>query len=603
MRGNTFNLKRTPYQWYDFIIIPFHCDSVATIMLGIQKLLTALAAVIQVAVMAQFLDDANMALKNGAGWESAFFWFVILGICVGWRRISYRVGTIFTSRLRIRAAAQMNIALTEKRARLQYYLIENQDSWNLINRVSGKPETQVTTMLQRSYNLMLYIIRIFGVLYIVFTQVWWIGILTAVLCMPLVFVSLKSGEKNYSAKKQVAEYERRCQYLGSVLSGREAVNERTLFGYSEEVNKDWYEQYESARIIKWKANLKLACSVRGSSATITILSSLITVAMVFPVARGQISAGMFIALATGMYDLVNMVGVELTKAVSELSQCKEYLKDLTKFASLAEVDGVDEPPSKEKMELEELEFRDVSFCYPGTENRILNHLSFKIENGGHYAFVGANGAGKTTITKLLTGLYDQYEGEIFVNGKELRSYTPAKIKAMFCGLYQDFAKYYISIEENVAVGAVNQTGQQESKEEIERALKTVGLYDEVSKLSHGVKTVLGKIRENGIDFSGGQWQKLAMARAVYSKAPVLILDEPTAALDPMSESNLYEEFGNISKGRTTLFISHRLGSTKLAGQIFVLADGCIKEKGTHETLIEQEGLYAEMFDSQRRWYQ
>jgi len=572
-------------------------------MLGIQKLLTALSSVIQVIIMATFLDCANTALKIGMGWQSVFFWFFILVMCVGWRRISFRVGTIFTSRLRIRAEAQMNMALTEKRAKLQYHLIENEASWNLINRVSGRPEQQVTTMLQRSYNLMLYIIRIFGVLCIVFIQVWWIGILTAVLCVPLILVSLKSGEKNYSAKKQVADYERRYKYLGAVLSGRETVNERTLFGYSEEVNKDWYEQYEKVRIIKWKANLKLACSVRGSSAIVTVLSSIITIAMIFPVANGQISVGMFVALATGMYDLVNMVGVELTKAVSELSQCKEFLKDLTEFAALEEVKGVDGPPSKEMMKLEELEFQDVCFYYPGTESLILNHLSFKIRNGGHYAFVGANGAGKTTITKLLTGLYDQYQGKILINGKELRSYTQAQIKAMFCGLYQDFAKYYMSIEENVAVGAVNRIDQPESKKEIEGALKTVGLYDEVSKLSYGIKTVLGKIKDNGIDFSGGQWQKLAMARAVYSKAPVLILDEPTAALDPISESRMYEEFEDISRGRTTLFISHRLGSTKLAGQIFVLADGHIQENGTHETLMKQKGVYAEMFDSQRRWYQ
>lgn len=603
MRGIKFKIKKTPYRWYDFIIIPFQCDSIATTMLGIQKLLTALSAVIQVMVMAKFLDSANTALKTGEEWKHVFLWFFILVMCVGWRRISYRVGTIFTSRLRIRTAAQMNMALTEKRSRLQYYLIENEDSWNLINRVSMKPEFQVTTMLQRSFNLMLYIVRIFGVLYIVFTQVWWIGVLTTVLCIPLALVSLKSGEKNYSAKKQVAQYERRCQYLGTVLSGREAVNERSLFGYSEEINREWYEQYEKARSIKWKANLKLACSVRGSSAIITVLSSLITIAMVFPVASGQISSGMFVALATGMYDLVNMVGVELTKAVSELSQCKEYLKDLTRFATLEEVKGVDEPPSKEKIKLEELEFRDVSFSYPGTDKRILNHLSFKIENGCHYAFVGANGSGKTTITKLMTGLYDQYQGEILVNGKELRTYTQAKIKAMFCGLYQDFAKYYISIEENVAVGAVDQINQPEYKKDVENALKIVGLYDEINKLSYGMKTVLGKIRDNGIDFSGGQWQKLAMARVVYSKAPILILDEPTAALDPMSESRMYEKFGDISRGRTTLFISHRLGSTKLADQIFVLADGFIQENGTHDTLIKQKGLYAEMFDSQRRWYQ
>lgn len=603
MNKREFRLKEKDYGWVDFFAIPFACDPQAAGALGIQKLLTALSAVFQVAALAKFLDSADIALKSKGQWTSVFMWFVILAVCVGWRRISFRVGVIFTSRIRIRAAAQMNRALTEKRSRLSYYLIENEESWNLINRVSKQPEQQITMMLQRSYNLILYVIRIFGVLYIVFTQVWWIGILTAALCIPLIILSLKTGEKNYNAKKQVADHERRYQYLANVLSGRETVNERTLFGYSEKLNGDWYEQYEKARLIKWRANLKLACSVRGGSAVITILSSFIVIALLFPVTTGQISTGMFIALATGMYDLVNMVGVELTKAVSQLSQCREYLKDLTAFAALEEVPGVDEPPVKEPVEIREVEFRDVSFSYPGSDHMILNHLSFRVESGAHYAFVGANGAGKTTITKLLTGLYHQYEGEILINGKELRTYTQPKIKAMFCGLYQDFAKYYISIKENIALGAASFIDETDRTAEIEDALKTVGFYDEIRNLPQGLDTNLGKIRENGVDFSGGQWQKLAMARAVNSKAPVLILDEPTAALDPISESRVYEEFESISRGRTTLFISHRLGSTRLAHKIFVLAAGHIEESGNHEELMEQNGLYAEMFESQRRWYQ
>jgi ATP-binding cassette subfamily B protein len=598
-----FKLKEKNYGWVDFIATPFACDPGAAAALGIQKLLTALSAVFQVVVLAKFLDLANSAVKNGSGWSNVLIWFTILVVCVGWRRISFRVGLIFTNRIRIRAEAQMNMALTEKRSRLSYCLIENEESWNLINRVSKQPEQQITMMLQRSYNLILYVIRIFGVLYIVFTQVWWIGILTAVLCIPLIILSLKTGEKNYNAKKQVAYYERRYQYLSNVLSGREAVNERTLFGYSEKVNKDWYEQYEKARNIKWKANLKLACSVRGGSAVITILSSFIVIVLLFPVSAGQISIGMFIALATGMYDLVNMVGVELTKAVSQLSQCREYLKDLTAFVALEEVPGVDEPPAKEQMEIREVEFKDVCFSYPGSAHMILKHLSFRIENGVHYAFVGANGAGKTTITKLLTGLYDQYQGEILINGKELRTYAQPQLKAMFCGLYQDFAKYYISVKENIAVGAAALMGESEGTEEMERSLKTVGLYGEICNLPCKLDTNLGKIRENGVDFSGGQWQKLAMARVVVSDSPVLILDEPTAALDPISESRVYEEFKSISRGRTTLFISHRLGSTRLAHKIFVLSDGHIQESGNHEELMRQNGLYAEMFESQRRWYQ
>ncbi len=598
-----FKLKESPYRWYDFFTIPASCDLLSTLMLGLQKLLTALSAVFQVIVLARFLDSAGEMIINKSDGRDVLLWFVLLVVCVGWRRISFVVGSIFIRRLYVHATAQLGMAFVQKRSRIPFYLIEQEESWNLIKRVCDRPENQVRLMLQRSCNLILYIIRIFGVLWIVFTQVWWIGVMTAVLCIPLIFLSLKSGEKNYTSNKEAVEYKRRYQYLGELLTGRAAANERTLFGFSEKVNGEWHRQYETARKINLKANILMTLSVRGSSAVITILSSFITVALIFPTAQGEISVGMFIALATGMYDLVNMVGVELTKAVSQLAQCKEYLKDLTAFAALPELEGVDQLPIKESIPFRELEFRDVSFSYPGTEKMILHHMSFTLHAGNHYAFVGINGAGKTTIVKLLTGLYNQYTGEILLNGRELRTWRQEELKVMFCGIYQDFAKYYISVKDNVALGMVNEIENEDSLEQVERALRAVGIYEEMSDLPQGLNTSLGRIQKEGVDISGGQWQKLAMARAVRSYAPILILDEPTAALDPISESRMYEEFEALSRNRTTLFISHRLGSTKLADTIFVLKDGSIVEYGSHNELMERGENYAEMFESQRRWYQ
>jgi ATP-binding cassette subfamily B protein len=283
-----------------------------------QKGLTGISAVIQVPIVAKFIDTAILSVQGEASFSSVLPWFILLVLCVGWRRISYIVGRIFSSRLQINAAAKMGMALTDKRSRLHYNHIENPDTWNLINRVCTKMDRNVSLMIQRTYNLMMYIIRIFGVLFIVFTQVWWVGILIGAFCVPLIFVSLKSGEKNYKSTKKAAKFDRHHQYLAEVLSGREAADERALFGYSEHVNKTWYEQYEASRKINLEANIKMTTSVRGGSIITTFLSSVITVVLIFPTANGRISVGMFIALATSMYDLVNMVGLEMTKAVSQL---------------------------------------------------------------------------------------------------------------------------------------------------------------------------------------------------------------------------------------------------------------------------------------------
>ncbi len=597
-----FRLKHKVYKWYDLLCIPFSCSPLSTTAIGVQKLLTALAAVLQVIVLANFVDSVNENLNSAGTLSDSIVWFVLLVICVGWRRISFMVGRIFFVKLKILANVQLGKALTDKRSKLQYYLIEDEESWNLINRVCKDPDDQVRLMAQRTFNLMLYIIRIVGVLYIVFVNVWWIGILTGISCVPLLYLSLKSGENNYNRKKEVAHYERRYQYYGDVLSGRDAVNERALFNYTEKMNHQWFDLYEEARKIKLRANIQMTASIRLGSAAMTVLSSAIVVVLIVPTARGDISSGMFVALATGMYDLVNMVGVELVKAVSQLSQCREYLRDLSVFAAMDKVKDVDSLPEINEFDLRDVEFRNVSFKYPGTTRDILKNISFKIENNCHYAFVGTNGAGKTTITKLMTGLYDQYKGEILINGKELRSYSQAQIKSFFSGVYQDFAKYSISVKDNVLVGAVHQMEQPDKEQYVNTALKRVGLYEKVMSLPAGIETPLGKISEGGVDFSGGQWQKLAMARAIINPAPILILDEPTAALDPVSESDMYEEFGQIGQGKTTIFISHRLGSTKLADKIFVLDSGSIVETGSHEELLHKNKLYANMYESQRGWY-
>lgn len=597
------HLEKKVYSWKDLIIIPFMCDSFSTIMLAVQKLLTAFVAVVQVVILAIFLDSMALTLGEGTGQTNLILWFVLLSVCIGWRRVSFLVGKFFICRLRVNAAVQMGQAFMDKLSQLPYSLLENEDSWDLIERVCKNPEQQVRLMLQRTLNLILYIMRISGVLYIVFVNVWWVGVLAALMVGPLLIFAIKSGERGYNSQKKATAHERRYQYLGDILSGRESASERVLFSFSDSINKEWEHQYEKTRKIKLIATKTVVCTVKGGSAAVVFFSSLIAVFLLFPLVKGTISIGMYIALVTGMYDLVNMVGFELVKTVSQLSQCKEYLKDLTEFSNLDEVKGVNALSQKVSISFEMLEFRNVTFSYPGTLTPILKNCNFTIKKGEHYAFVGANGTGKTTITKLLMQLYDNYEGNILVNGRELRTYTFNEIKTLFCGVYQDFSKYYISLADNVLLGNLAIKRDDEVEGRVRSALYQVGLWEEVQELPLGIYTPLGKILEGGVDLSEGQWQKLAMSRAIVSTAPIIILDEPTAALDPVSECELYERFSVICKNKTSIFISQRLGSTKLADKIFVLDDGCVVEEGTYEELLARNGLYAEMYNSQKGWYE
>jgi len=221
-----------------------------------------------------------------------------------------------------------------------------------------------------------------------------------------------------------------------------------------------------------------------------------------------------------------------------------------------------------------------------------------LKNGRHYAFVGANGAGKTTITKLICRMYDNYEGEILLNGRELRSYPLKEIKDCFSVVFQDYGNYCIPFRDSIMLGDVRKRDEARLK----KAVEEIGLEQAVKDLPAGMDTPLGKIITDGVDLSGGQWQRVAIARSLYSSAQVRILDEPTASLDPVAESEVYNMFGRVSRNSTTIFITHRLGAARLADYIIVLEDGAVKEMGSHDELLKRGGLYAEMFESQRSWY-
>ena len=238
-----------------------------------------------------------------------------------------------------------------------------------------------------------------------------------------------------------------------------------------------------------------------------------------------------------------------------------------------------------------IEFRNVSFTYPGTEKKALDSLSFTIRAGERVALVGRNGAGKTTVIKLLCGLYEPDSGEIWVNGK--KSGTNVDTAAVF----QDYKLFAFTVYDNIVMGKAENA-------DISEPLRQADLYDAVAALPQREKTYLYRIfEENGVELSGGQGQRLAIARALYKNAPVMILDEPTAALDPIAEQEIFDTFGEISAGKTALLISHRLSGTKQCDRVFVMDDGKITEAGTHTELMQAEhGLYRQMYETQAKHY-
>ena len=246
-----------------------------------------------------------------------------------------------------------------------------------------------------------------------------------------------------------------------------------------------------------------------------------------------------------------------------------------------------------------IEFENVSFTYPGGSSPVLENLSFKLERGQRMALVGENGQGKTTIVKLIARLYDPSSGRILLDGRDLKDYDPIELRKEIGVIFQDFARYDLSARENIAVGSI---GAIHDDDALWVASRKSNAEELVRGFPAGLEQMLGRRFESGVELSGGEWQRVALARAYLRDAQILILDEPTAALDPMAEFEVFQKFAELTEDKIAIFISHRFSTVRMANRIMVLAEGHIIEDGSHEQLITADGIYAKLFEVQAASY-
>lgn len=588
----------------DLIALNFKAAPVPAGLCALEQALSALLPALEIVATARFVDTALALFKGGEG-RILRSLFLLMGI-VACRLFLPGLGNFAKTRRNLGLTRTLRTAAAEKRAKLEYRHIENNEAWDLIQRAG----TDMAEKIARGFDDCLVIARIFGqlgcTLVLLALQVWEAALGVAVFAVPLLYLAFRVGRANYQADREAARFERRAAYLYEVLTGRESTEERSLFGYTDALNGVWREKYNRGRDIRIAALGRLMASLKGSSLIVVATMALISGLLLVPLRSGALSVGMFTGFVTALFSLTYTVGNELIWFTGQLGRHREYLRDLSAFFALSEGKNALDLPESPAPALGTLELVNLRFRYPGTENEVLKGLSAKFEAGRHYALVGANGAGKTTIAKLLTGLYTDYEGEILVDGTELRDLPPARVKALFNVVYQDFARYQIPLRDSVALGAVGADAAALAEAApgapLVQALDKIGLGSLPGELPRGLDTPLGKIREGGVDLSGGQWQRLAIARSLVNPAPLRILDEPTAALDPAAESAVYQLYGEISRATTTIIITHRLGAARLADEILVIEGGRVAEQGDHGALTAKGGLYAAMFESQKGWY-
>ncbi len=573
----------------------------------IYHLFTSLIPTVEIFLTASFIDNAIGAVSGSSGISDAIL--PLLGILL--IKLFQHYASLGYSLVSTKAANKMNLTvqaeIARSKASVKYKYYENQDCVDVIQRATDGFGGNIQDFFDYILSTVSLTARIVGFIVVLGMQLWWVAILFTAAAVPAFVIAYRFGEKQYDVDREMTKVDRRAWYISDILRGRETLEERRLFGYTGVMDREYNRNFKKAA----KAREKVARHMwfdTTLAGILVLVSGVLVIALLIPRlvpvdGTAALSVGMFISLVNAILGLSSQMQETIPDHINSLRYKLEYLKDLNEYLSFETDEGSTAAPSANVMPLETIEFKNVSFRYPGCEKYILKNFNISLESGRNYAIVGVNGAGKTTLIKLLTGLYDDYEGEILLNGRELRTYPSSDVKALVSTVYQDFARYPLDIYHNIAIGNIT---DMDNRQAVGKAAEVMGLSGLLGRLPNGIYTNVTKIEEEGVDLSGGEWQRIALARLLSSTAPLKILDEPTASLDPIAESRLYEQFGDIIRlngdDSMTLFISHRLGMTKFMDKIIVLSDGALAEFGSHDELMKAGGLYAEMYGSQAQWY-
>jgi ATP-binding cassette subfamily B protein len=404
---------------------------------------------------------------------------------------------------------------------------------------------------------------------------------------------------NYALNFRQTPVKRELDYLRQVGGSKEAAKELKLFG----LNRFFTDRFTVLSDEILAQNLRLSRSRLFAASLLSFLSTGgyygAYLWVIYKTVMRQLNIGQLVFLTQTIMSASNNIS-QIFSTLSSIADQALFLTDLLAFFELRPkiISKPNALPAPRPI-VKGFEFRNVSFQYPGTERRVLDHLNFRLEPGERIALIGQNGQGKTTIVKLMTRLYDPTAGQILLDGVDLRDYDIEDVRKEIGAIFQDFMKYEMTARENIGVGRIqylNDTGR------IVMAAEESLADGVIERLPRRYEQMLGRRFEGGVDLSGGEWQKIALARAYLREAQVLILDEPTAALDARAEYEVFERFNELTIGKMALFISHRFSTVRMAERIIVLEDGRIAEEGNHERLVARGGRYAEMFELQASSY-
>lgn len=427
----------------------------------------------------------------------------------------------------------------------------------------------------------------------------WLAALVAATTAVSYFASKRINEWGYLHRSEELELTKRIEYANKTATSREFAKDIRMFGLRGWLEDLWgstmrlYSAFCAKRERKyiWANIIDIVLTFLRNGIAYAFLIG-ITVKNGLPASQFLLYFAALSGFAQWVVEILDKLSV-MHKQSLDISTIREFL-DWDEPFDLNGGERIAFEPNKQY----EIRLDDVSFRYPKADKDTLSHINLTVRPGEKLAIVGLNGAGKTTLVKLVCGFLDPTEGRILLNGEDIRKFNRNDYYALFSAVFQEFSVLDVTVKENVAqcVDGIDET-------RVWQCIDKAGLTEKIKSLPKGIETHLGRrVFKDGVEFSGGQTQRLMLARALYKNAPILVLDEPTAALDPIAENDIYQKYNEMTHGRTSFFISHRLASTRFCDRIIFVDGGKITEEGTHDELLKNGGGYAYMFEVQSKYY-